>query len=261
MYNPHTVVIGTGRVAQSLLRSLHESYVPILRLQGRNEAQRKALAERWEFHRDSPIGDPIPTECNLVLIAVSDAALPEVVEQLQPLRKPGRIFAHLSGSTDLSVLSPLGEEIGVFYPLQMFTEEPGSFHEVPLFLEGEGEAYAHLENLAYIFTSQVYRMNSAQRRRLHLSAVFAVNFPNLLYRLAEEQLADTEADFSVFETILQEQMRRVKELGPARSQTGPALRGDRATLQTHLQLLDGQPEQATLYRLLSQMINPELSFE
>lgn len=255
------VVVGTGRIAQSLLRSLYENHIPILALQGRNEAQRKALAERWEVGMDSSIGDWIPKEANLVFIAVSDAAIPEVARQLEGLRQPGRIFVHLSGSTDLNALAPLGEEVGVFYPLQMFTEEPGSFREVPLFLEGEGDVLTRLQDAASVFSAQVYRMSSAQRRRLHLAAVFVVNFPNLLYRLAEEQLADTEADFSVFESILQEQLRRVMELGPAQSQTGPALRGDETTLQAHLQLLDGQPEQQQLYRFISQMINPNLSWE
>jgi hypothetical protein len=45
---------------------------------------------------------------------------------------------------------------------------------------------------------------------------------------------------------------------PARMQTGPATRGDHATVKKHLDLLASHPDWQQLYQFLSRDINPEV---
>ena len=255
-------IIGPGRLAHSLAGNFHRAGVAVKMVQGRSAEKRKAFAQEWDIPQHDAIGAPLPIDIDYVVIAVSDAAIPLVANQLTNSIRPGRVFVHTSGATHLEALAPLGESIGVFYPLQMFTgQKVVDLSEVPFFLEGNKTVYPIMEKLARAISSQVFPLASEQRQYLHLGAVWAVNFPNLLYRLTSEQISQQGVDFSVYRPILQEQLKRAFELGPQLSQTGPALRGDLPTLERHLALMQGNAELQELYRLLSQLINPDISFE
>ncbi|MEM9987176.1 MAG: DUF2520 domain-containing protein, partial [Bacteroidota bacterium] len=75
---------------------------------------------------------------------------------------------------------------------------------------------------------------------------------------AEEELSKQRLELSVLHPLLQEQLRRVIELGPQRAQTGPAARGDISTLKQHLELMSNEPTLKSLYLMLSRLINPDL---
>ena len=100
----------------------------------------------------------------------------------------------------------------------------------------------------------IYRVNSLQRKVLHLAAVFACNFPNYLYGAAQQLLAQNDMDFAMLRPLILETAQKVQERFPGEVQTGPAVRNDENTMATHLQMLNNEPDLALLYRLLSQQI-------
>lgn len=66
----------------------------------------------------------------------------------------------------------------------------------------------------------------------------------------------SEAGFdpSLLHPLIEETARKALRAGPARAQTGPAVRHDTKTIKSHLDLLSFSPEYQKLYRLISTMI-------
>jgi len=249
-------LIGAGKLAWSLIPALQEAGAEIVQLISRDAARGQHDREAYGI----PVGGTRPAELlpdlDLVLLTVSDASIPEVVGQLAGRLSPATVLAHCSGSVPLSALSGTGAQSGVFYPLQLFTRAARTpLQGVPFFLEGNPGALELLQPLATAVSGRWYPLDSAGRRQLHLAAVWACNFPNLLFRLAES-LMPAGMDFRVYEPLVRQHIDKVFRELPAASQTGPALRGDLPTLQAHLQMLADQPALAELYRTLSDLIRP-----
>ena len=104
----------------------------------------------------------------------------------QKLAKHNKLIVHTSGASSLNVLTQYTTNAGVFYPLQTFSKtKEVNFRTVPLCIEGADEQITiQLEELARTVSNNVSRVNSDQRKTLHLAAVFACNFPNYLYHAA-----------------------------------------------------------------------------
>ena len=66
----------------------------------------------------------------------------------------------------------------------------------------------------------------------------------------------TEAGFdpSLLRPLMEETVRKALRTGPEPAQTGPAVRHDDRTIESHLELLSFSPEYQKLYRLISSMI-------
>ena len=101
-------------------------------------------------------------------------------------------------------------------------------------------------------------MNDAQRALLHVAAVFANNFANHCFAIAEKILDEKDLPFELLHPLMEETLAKALQDSPARMQTGPAMRGDVVTVQRHLDLLAEHPEWREIYRTLSENINPDL---
>ena len=91
------------------------------------------------------------------------------------------------------------------------------------------------------------------RAKLHAAAVYACNFTNHLWAIADDILRrETGTDLGVLRPLLEETMRKALTMRPADGQTGPARRGDRGVIEKHKSLLT--QDEAQLYETLSQHI-------
>ena len=94
-------------------------------------------------------------------------------------------------------------------------------------------------------------MQTSEREKLHLAAVFANNFTNHLYHLSKRWTADNRLDFELLLPLIQETVLRLATTDPSAVQTGPARRGDLGTIHRHLQLLSTRPEMRFVYEVLT----------
>jgi predicted short-subunit dehydrogenase-like oxidoreductase (DUF2520 family) len=197
---------------------------------------------------------PLPTDCDLLLLAVKDDALAEVVALHATLPLPETlILAHTSGSVPLSVLAPARRPHGVLYPLQTFTRgRPVDWQSIPLLLEADSETTRHaLHALARRLGPRVETLDSETRKRVHLGAVFASNFVNHLLHIAGR----VGGDYRRYLPLLTEVVGKLRELNPHQAQTGPAKRGDLRILQEHISLLATEhPAWLPLYEWMSNSI-------
>lgn len=245
-------LIGSGNVATHLAAAFKNAGHSIVQVYSRMLQNAALLA----YHVKAEAIDDlkaISTDTDLFIIATKDDAIGPIAEQLAVHHK---LIVHTSGATDLYSLLAFSDNVGVFYPLQTFSKtKEVDFRNVPLCIEAKDESVVKtLEQLAQTISNKVYRIDSEKRKALHLAAVFACNFPNYLYNIAQQIIAKQGIDFELLRPLIKETAEKVQSADPATVQTGPAIRNDEITMAMHRQLLDGEPELQQLYILLSQGI-------
>lgn len=241
-------LIGSGNVATHMAAAFKNAGHKIVQVYSPNYQNAALLAYHVGAEAIDNLND-IDPGTGVFVISVKDDAIAEVAGKLSVYQK---LILHTSGATTLLA----GANTGVLYPLQTFSKiKEVDFSQVPLCIEGShGQVTGLIEQLAHTISKNVYRVDSAQRKILHLAAVFACNFPNALYAIAQGLLAEHQLDFNLLRPLIMETAQKVQESFPAEVQTGPAIRRDEKTMNDHLKLLNNQPELQQVYQLLSQRI-------
>ena len=250
-------LIGAGRVATHLGRVLLKRGHEIVQVYNRNVNHAEALASQISADAVSDITQ-LNTDIDLAIIAVSDQAISQVIEQLSNVLKDV-LIVHTSGSTHLKVLTQHHARSGVFYPLQTFSfEREIAWSETPLFVEASSEQDSQLLNiLAGQISQRVYLYSSEQRLSLHLAAVFACNFSNYCYDMAKQVVDAKQVDFSLLYPLILETAKKATAHDPRQVQTGPAIRGDQNILNMHQQMLvdSGREDLQQCYQMMSEQIS------
>ncbi|OOQ61051.1 Rossmann-like and DUF2520 domain-containing protein [Mucilaginibacter pedocola] len=245
-------LIGSGNVATHIAAALKNAGHRIVQVYSPNLQNAAMLAYHVGATAVDALKD-IDAETDIFIIAVKDDAITSIVPQLSTF---GKLVVHTSGAVSLDALSAETANAGVFYPLQTFSKTKElNFWQVPMCIEGATETITkQLEELARTISNNVYRVSSAQRKVLHLSAVFACNFTNHLYGVAEQLLKESNMPFDMLRPLIAETADKIKAHSPTTVQTGPAVRKDERTMQAHLQMLEGKEALQEIYLLLSQDI-------
>lgn len=198
--------------------------------------------------------EDLPLNSDVYLIAVKDEAIAPVAERLPEL---SGIVAHTSGSVGADALKRF-ERHGVFYPLQTFTKGGYlDYSAIPVFVEGSDKAVEQkLLDLALLFTKKLHVADSGLREKLHIAAVFACNFTNHLWKLADEMLADNGLGLDVIFPLIEASVEKLRYMSPNEAQTGPASRGDTEIVRKHETALAGTPL-AGIYTTLSDSITKD----
>ena len=252
-------LIGAGNLAWNLCGAFNglEGF-EIVQVISRSEASLQKLATHFYIPNSGTDFSLLDKNLDLVFIATNDHAISEVAGSLATHAGDQTVFVHSSGSVGLEALKPLFPRAGVFYPLQTFTREHlADFSSIPLFLEGDGKVLAMLNEIAALLSEKVYVLDSDERRKLHLGAVFACNFPNLMWMITEELLSGMKGvNIDVYEPLVHETVEKVFKYGALSAQTGPAKRGDSSTMNMHANALEREsPELKKLYKMLSDLIS------
>ena len=187
-------------------------------------------------------------EADITILAVSDDAIADVSSKIT-----NSFVVHTSGSSSIEDLKNTSNK-GVFYMLQTFSKDKEiDFSKVPFCLEAENkEDYLLLETLAKAIGVKVYNINSEQRKAIHVAAVFVNNFTNHLYKIGNDICEENKVPFEILQPLIDETSQKIKTLSPKKSQTGPAIRNDKKTIENHLELLN--IEQQRIYKILTQSI-------
>jgi len=241
-------LLGAGNVALHLFKAFNTSKkVTIKQWFNRN------ISAISKYKNQVDITNDLNTleEADVYIIAVSDNAIAKVSSNL-PFSN--RLVVHTSGSVNIHDLDKKHKR-GVFYPLQSFSKTAKlDFKDVPICIETiDKKDYSILKEIAVDLGSPVKKVNSDQRRILHLAAVFVNNFTNQLYRVAHEITESEAAEFDLLKPLILETAKKVQDISPYMAQTGPAKRNDTKTIKKHLALLNTKKHK-DIYKLLTQSI-------
>lgn len=243
------VFIGAGNVATHLGLALQNTGRQIVQVYSRTEENARLLSGK--LHADFTVDlKTINPDADLYIITVADDAVEKVADLLWVNRS---LVVHTSGSVSIDVLQKCSENYGVLYPFQTFSKAREiDFSVVPLCIEANSkDNLLLLEQLARNLSQKVVKVDSEKRKILHLAGVFASNFPNFMYRIADQILTENKLDFDLLRPLILETAMKVQEMRPENAQTGPASRGDEAILRKHSELLKEYPEYRRIYNILS----------
>jgi predicted short-subunit dehydrogenase-like oxidoreductase (DUF2520 family) len=242
------IIIGTGNLGGHLCNAFENTPASnnILVTGYYNRAQKELSGSNTTLLTDL---NNLP-ESDLILLAVPDDAIEKVSEQI---KATNAIIAHTSGSVDMSALQN-HKNHGVFYLPQSFSSSRKPiFENINICLESSSkEVNKVLEMVAVTLSRKREQINSSQRKKLHLAAVYMNNFVNHCYSKAEEIMEEASIDRNLLDALMRETLEKAIALSPKKSQTGPAIRNDSITIEKHLQLLE--KEDREMYRSITKSI-------
>lgn len=244
------VIIGSGNMAAVMGRKALDAGHGILQVAGRNGLEVAALAKMLK----APAADlnHIDMQAMLYILCISDKALPTVHQWFQ---HPKAIVVHTAGSVSMDVLAPVSKNYGVLWPLQSIRKEADPIPPFPLIIDANTpECMTVLQDFGSTISSDLQQMNDETRSKMHLAAVAAGNFSNHLFALVKDYCDAEQLNMNLLLPLLRETVDRISHAHPRDMQTGPAIRGDQATMNKHLEMLGKYPEMRQLYQLFSNLI-------
>lgn len=246
------VIIGSGNVATHFAKKLKDT-ANVIQVYSRNINNAKRLASKINGCRATDNISDIVETADVYIIAIKDDAILPFVKSL-PDRLCNALWVHTSGSVDISVFNGYNQRYGILYPLQTFSSSTNiEIENVPFFIEGStADTTEEIRGIANLFSSKVYEADSHQRSILHVASVFACNFTNYMYTIAEDILSCSNIPFSSLMPLIDETARKIKNISPKLAQTGPAARKDMCIIEKHLAMLSG--DEYAIYKLISESI-------
>ncbi|HTR30952.1 MAG TPA: Rossmann-like and DUF2520 domain-containing protein [Puia sp.] len=259
-----TVIIGSGNVATVLGESIVAAGHTVLQVVARDETRAAALARQLGCSFAVRYAD-IEPDAELYIAALSDTALESLGQPVASgdrLTLPGRFVVHTAGAIPADTLLPITTRFGVLYPLQSLRAAIRPFPPFPLLVDAArpGDRQA-LEAFAQTLSGQVRQADDATRLKLHVAATLVNNFTNYLYTLAAGYCREEKLDFSMLLPLIRETANRLERHSPEDVQTGPAIRGDRKTIERHLSMIDNYKEIRVLYDLFTNLIEEHFHHE
>ena len=245
-------IVGAGNVATHLSKALFTRGIEIVSVYSRDFINARALSYQFGAKAIDSIKD-LDTEVDLNIVTIKDDAIEEVAGQLNK-KIP---VVHSSGSASIHVFDGF-DKYGVLYPLQTFSKLRAlDIDAIPFLIEGSEPSFEDwIISFCHDYLSEnAYHADSKKRGEIHLAAVFACNFTTQLLQESDLLLQKTGLDLSLLHPLVKETMDKTLELGPALAMTGPAKRGDVATIKKHLDQLKDQDELREIYKIITDRIS------
>ena len=222
-------VIGRGRAGRSLATALGRAGWGLGGVLGREDDVQEAAAG-----------------VDLLVIAVPDDAVANVAASVTPSQST--VVAHMAGSLGLDVLDPHPRRAAVHPLASLPSPELGAER-----LRGAWFAIAgdHLiESVVASLDGRSFTVTDRQRAAYHAAAAIASNHLVALLGQVERIAASVDVPFEAYLDLVRATVENVAVLGAAEALTGPAARGDEATIARHIDALPADERQ--LYEVLAE---------
>jgi predicted short-subunit dehydrogenase-like oxidoreductase (DUF2520 family) len=250
-------------VGTALAGALRRGGVPVLGLWARKpQAARNASAISGVASYSAAPPDLL-LECDVVILAVRDEAIAEVAEMLlnTGLITRRHVMLHCSGVLSsaealATVRDRLGG-VGTLHPLRAIADGKKGMQALQgtvFGVEGDERGAAVAATLVRAVGGKPLSLSSAQMAAYHTAAAMASNFVVSLLAAAAELLgtagiAEEDATAALL-PLAKGSLDNIGEHGLASGLTGPIRRGDVATVERHMNVVNRSGDLADLYRVL-----------
>lgn len=263
---PCVAIIGPGRVGQALGRLLAQLRAPIAFVAARNLGKARRAARFIGIGTPAGLADPRLQSASVFVLTTSDTAIAKVARALALIgagRRPwrGKVVLHTCGSLPSSVLQPLklrGAAIGSVHPYQTVPSPQAGVRNLRSCfwaVEGDRAAVRVARDWVSSLGGVAFSIRPEDKTLYHLSAFIVC--PTIVTLMAQSEnllkQAGIPAKFSrpMLRKFVAETAKNFAELGAREALTGPAVRGDGATIRRHLAALrKTSPEFVPVYQSL-----------
>lgn len=185
----------------------------------------------WKCSHTYRRGDDVAhagRDVELVVLAAPDSALPELAALIEPTEA---VVMHLSGATPLWSLARHSRAAALHPLASLSNPVPGALALRTTYFAVAGDPLA--EELAEQLSGNWFPMADRDRALYHGAAAVAANHVVGLLGQVERICAEIDVPFEAFLGLVQTSLDNVGTLGPSAALTGPAARGDEATIERH----------------------------
>lgn len=243
-------IIGAGNTAYTLCKLLKSKGLQPYCVFVRDAEKAKKVRQDLGVETVSDYEKVLKTD--LAIIAVNDDAISEVAAHLLDYKG---LAVHTSGTKSAELLNRT-MRFGVFYPLQTMSKNREiSFDEIPLLIYANSpDDVEMLSRFASHFSKKVVFCDDDQRKAIHLAAVYVSNFTNVMLGIGDKLLEDNGLTLDLMKPLVLEMIEKSFEISPKEALTGPARRGDFATIGEHERMLADNPDELAIYMILTDYI-------
>ncbi|MEE1083766.1 MAG: DUF2520 domain-containing protein [Paludibacteraceae bacterium] len=261
------VFLGSGNVATHLSQALNNSVSnEVVQVYSPTAENAKTLAEILSCGYCTDINE-VDVNADIYVCSVKDSVQQNVWRALKShfvgsgVNVADKIVVHTAGALAMDGENGLSEffpNCGVVYPVQSFSKQRAvDLSHTPFLIEATiPSTLEKLRNLVATVSDRCYDATTKQRNALHPAAVFASNFANHMYAIANRLMEKNGLPFEILIPLIQETAQKVTEVHPVAAQTGPAVRGDEVVMSKQEKGLtaDGYETELEIYRLVSKNI-------
>ncbi len=240
-------IIGTGAVGTALAVLLQNAGYSISALAGHNQERTDALRKRLNIPNEHSNNDAAIEKSEVIFFCLPDDALKAEIERsanVLPSFK-GKIFFHTSGALTSSLFEPMRnkEASGAsFHPLQTIPKDVTeiSLQDFAVALEGDREAVDFGVAIVNAIGAKPMLLQADQKTMYHVTATLASNGLVGLSGVVEEMINTVglgEEGREHFYKLMGQSLENSRSMTAPEAITGPASRGDIATLKQHVSSL------------------------
>ncbi len=247
--NIHFALIGPGRVGSAIAKALLQKGGLPVSIIGRNLA---ATREACDFIGCNPDQATTDLHCaggaDLILLAVPDDSIAAIAHQLQQqnIPKPGTVLLHFSGVHTAAIMRYPESRACLFslHPLLPFADCQQAYERLkhaPYIGEGDDTARRIAETLCTALGGRLQIISPHRKPLYHAAVCMASNYLVTLIAAATDLLKECGIDPDQGEALLlpllEATLENVAGGGTGNGLTGPVVRGDKGTIEAHIQAL------------------------
>ncbi len=257
-------VIGAGKVGVSIAYIMLQKGLHVITMSDKDshalEIARQYLIDKGDviFISDNTY---VVDKSDMVIIATQDRIINEVAQELD--RKiysfKGKYIVHTSGAHSSKILKPLdskGARLGVMHPLQTFPDIDSAIMVLPdtyIFIQGDAQCLPALRYVAERIGKKAIEIKENHLVLYHLSAVMVCNLFCALLYAGEDIAKEIGIGLEPYFPIIRATLKNIEQKGPLKSLTGPIVRGDINTIESHLDSLKDKGMLKDVYSILSRV--------
>jgi predicted short-subunit dehydrogenase-like oxidoreductase (DUF2520 family) len=239
-------IIGAGAVGSALALALHKKHYVIGAVISKSGRSARLLGRKVRALQTGILPARVPVD-GIIFIAVPDDEIKNVVQELSKRQNDfsGAVIFHTSGALSSGALKALkkkGAVVGSFHPLQTFPKiNAVDLRRVTVAIEGDRKAVNCGKRIARKLGSRPFVLTSEEKVLYHIAAVFGSNYVVTLLSVVEElgrHIGVPQRNVvSMFEPLVLQSVKNVRNHSAALALTGPIARGDVHTIKRHRDVL------------------------
>lgn len=255
--------IGIGVLGKGLAMALVAQQYRVVAAHSRRLSSTQWLADRVPDCRVFASAQELAEAADLVFITTPDSVIGEIAAAVS--WRPGQGVVHCCGAASLEILQPAADQgavTGALHPFQTFAgldgpqETISRLAGVTFAVAGQGWLHDFLHNLAHELGGRPVSIRDEDRPLYHAAAVLSCGYLVALLQAAvalwQQMGVSQEEAIAALYPLARITLENVAKGGIGPSVTGPVVRGDASTIQSHLEALSRRlPELVPLYGALT----------
>lgn len=263
---PRIAMVGAGNLASALAVTLRAAGYEIEQIVARHSARESAASMRQARRLAREVGASAVScaqaqiRAEVVWFCVPDAAISVAAESLVGAANwKGKLALHSSGaltSEELGALHGRGAAVASVHPLMTFVRgSRPSLVDVPFAIEGDRKAVGTARSIVRDLRGHSFTIRKEHKSAYHAWGMFASPLLTALLAVSERVAGaagiSRKAARARMLPILRQTLANYARLGAPGAFSGPIARGDMATVEKHLGILQRVPRAEDIYIALA----------